>query len=73
VRGRGSGVGLVRVDHNGLVGCQSAKRAAQQACEKPGLGPEDVQVVDLHDRFSAMELLIYEPLGLCREGKAGER
>jgi acetyl-CoA acetyltransferase len=54
-----------------LVGYHFAKRAAEQAYEESGLGPEDVQVVELHDCFSAMELLTYETLGLCEEGKAG--
>lgn len=56
----------------GLVGYHFAKRAAEQAYEQSGLGPEDVQVVELHDCFSTMELLSYETLGLCAEGGAGE-
>ena len=43
----------------------------EQAYEEAGLGPEDVQVIELHDCFSAMELLTYETLGLCEPGKAG--
>lgn len=34
-----------------------------------GLGPDDVQVIELHDCFSANELITYEALGLCPEGK----
>lgn len=34
--------------------------------------PSDVGVVELHDCFSANELVTYEALGLCEEGKAGE-
>jgi acetyl-CoA acetyltransferase len=41
------------------------------AYEESGLGPEDVQVIELHDSFSAMELLSYETLGLCEPGQAG--
>jgi len=44
------------------------KMAAQKAFEKTGLRPEDVQVVELHDCFSANELISYEALGLCGEG-----
>jgi acetyl-CoA acetyltransferase len=54
-----------------LVGYNYVKRAAQQVYEESGLGPEDVQVIELHDCFSAMELLTYETLGLCEPGKAG--
>jgi sterol carrier protein 2 len=53
-----------------LVGTDLTHAAAQQAYEQSGLGPEDVQVVELHDCFSANELVTYEGLGLCAEGKA---
>ena len=42
----------------------------QQVYEQAGLGPEDVDVVELHDCFTANELLTYEALGLCKEGEA---
>ena len=38
--------------------------------DKAGIGPEDVDVVELHDCFTANELLTYEALGLCKEGEA---
>jgi len=38
--------------------------------EKAGLGPKDVQVIELHDCFTANELLTYEAIGLCPEGGA---
>ena len=34
-----------------------------------GLGPQDIDVIELHDCFSANELITYEALGLCPEGK----
>lgn len=55
-----------------LVGYDMTKRAAQKAYTKAGIKPTDVQVVELHDCFSANELITYEALGLCNEGKAGE-
>merc|ERR1711879_929413 len=36
------------------------------------MSPTDVNVVELHDCFSANELITYEALGLCPIGKAGE-
>ena len=45
--------------------------AAQKVYEQSGLGPDDVDVIELHDCFSANELVTYEALGLCGEGKAG--
>ncbi|MEW6775953.1 MAG: lipid-transfer protein [Bdellovibrionota bacterium] len=55
-----------------LVGSDMTKSAARQAYEQSGLGPENVQVVELHDCFSCNELVTYEALGLCPEGKGGE-
>jgi len=47
-------------------------RAASQVFKEAGITPKDVQVVELHDCFSANELISYEALGLCEVGKAGE-
>jgi acetyl-CoA acetyltransferase len=54
-----------------LVGSDMTKAAAQQVYEQSGLGPENLDVVELHDCFSANEMITYEALGLCPEGKAG--
>ena len=53
-----------------LVGVDMAKAAADEVFEEAGIGPEDVQVVELHDCFTANELLTYEALGLTPEGTA---
>jgi acetyl-CoA acetyltransferase len=55
-----------------LVGFDMTRAAAQEVYKESGLGPEDVDVVELHDCFSANELITYEGLGLCAEGQAGE-
>jgi acetyl-CoA acetyltransferase len=55
-----------------LVGYDMTRKAAQKVYEQAGVGPEDVDVVELHDCFSCNELITYEALGLCPEGKAGE-
>jgi acetyl-CoA acetyltransferase len=53
-----------------LVGYDMTRRAAQQVYEQSGIGPQDVQVVELHDCFAHNELITYEGLGLCPEGGA---
>ncbi len=53
-----------------MIGYDMAKLCAKKVYEKAGLGPEDVDVVELHDCFTANELLTYEALGLCPEGGA---
>ncbi|MCC7325497.1 MAG: lipid-transfer protein [Burkholderiales bacterium] len=55
-----------------LVGYDMAREAARQTYAQAGIGPEDVDVVELHDCFAHNELLSYEALELCPEG-GGER
>ncbi|MBW2241809.1 MAG: lipid-transfer protein [Deltaproteobacteria bacterium] len=55
-----------------MVGSDLTKSAAQQVYEQSGFGPEDVDVVELHDCFSCNEMITYEGLGLCPEGKGGK-
>lgn len=57
-------------DMRKLVGYDMAHAAAQRVYEAAGIGPEDVDVVELHDCFTANELLTYEALGLTPEGTA---
>jgi acetyl-CoA acyltransferase len=55
-----------------IIGYDMNVRAAQKVYDQSGLGAEDFQVIELHDCFSANELLLYEALGLCDEGDAGK-
>jgi len=48
------------------------RNAAKQAYETAGIGPEDLDMVELHDCFATAELLHYENLGLCGDGEAGK-
>jgi sterol carrier protein 2 len=53
-----------------MIGYDMTKNGARQVYEAAGIGPEDIPVVELHDCFTANELLTYEALGLCPEGEA---
>jgi len=53
-----------------MIGYDMTKQAARQVYEAAGIGPADVDVIELHDCFTANELLTYEGLGLCAEGGA---
>ncbi|KYG22408.1 lipid-transfer protein [Bradyrhizobium sp. AT1] len=55
-----------------LVGYDMAKEAASRVYESAGIGPDDLDVVELHDCFAHNELITYEALGLCGEGEAGK-
>jgi len=57
-------------DMRQVVGYDVAVAAAQKAYAEAGIGPEDIPVVELHDCFTANELITYEALGLTPEGTA---
>jgi acetyl-CoA acyltransferase len=52
-----------------IVGYDMSKEAADRAYEEAAVTAEDVDVVELHDCFSANELITYEALGLAEEGE----
>ncbi|MFG2045552.1 lipid-transfer protein [Dactylosporangium sp. NPDC048998] len=57
-------------DMGRLVGYDMAKAAADQVYAAAGVDPRDIRVAELHDCFTANELLSYEALGLTPEGTA---
>ncbi|MGE3595715.1 MAG: lipid-transfer protein [Dehalococcoidia bacterium] len=57
-------------DMREVVGFSMAQSAAQKVYEMAGVGPGDVDVVELHDCFAQNELISYEALGLCPVGGA---
>ena len=59
--------GQVQPDVNTLT-----RNAAAQAYESAGVGPADLDLIELHDCFATAELIHYDNLGLCERGGAGE-
>jgi len=57
-------------DMMNLVGYGMSAAAARQVYEQAGIGPQELDVVELHDCFAQNELITYEALGLCAEGGA---
>jgi sterol carrier protein 2 len=55
-----------------MVGADMTAAAAKTVYEESGLGPDQIDVIELHDCFTANELITYEGLGLCKEGEAGK-
>ena len=53
-----------------VVGFDMSQAAAKKVYEAAGVGPADLDVVELHDCFAHNELITYEALGLCPEGGA---
>jgi len=55
-----------------VVGYDMTQAAANQVYAQAGIGPDDIDVVELHDCFAQNELITYEALGLCHEGGAAQ-
>lgn len=54
-----------------ITGWEIEKRAAEKAYEMASLGPEDLDVAEVHDAFTICEIIHYEGLGLCPPGEGG--
>ena len=78
IRVAGWGMGTPRYeDSNSLetdadLTDEVARRIAREAYERAGIGPEDVDVTQLHDAFTSGEIVRIEALGLCEEGQAAD-
>jgi sterol carrier protein 2 len=55
-----------------LMGFEMTQKAARAAMAEAGVRPKDFQVCELHDCFSANEMITLDALGLCRPGGAHE-
>jgi acetyl-CoA C-acetyltransferase len=65
---RGVGLGLDRVMHahkRDMTSFPPTVKAAKQAYAMAGVGPADIDVAEVHDCFSGVELINYEDLGFC--------
>jgi acetyl-CoA acetyltransferase len=67
----GSAVQSGRIEEgcDNILDAEITARTARLAYEQAGLGPDDVDVVELHDAFTIAELLYYEALGLAKAGE----
>jgi acetyl-CoA acetyltransferase len=63
--------GLFKNDFRDMTKSDLSYRAAAVAYEMAGLGPEDVNVAEVHDAFTIGELMYYEALGFCAPGDGG--
>jgi len=73
VMGLGSGTAsLTMTGREALDGLNCARVAAKQAYEMAGVGPQDIDVAEVHDCFTIAELMAYENLGFAEPGKGVE-
>jgi sterol carrier protein 2 len=61
-----------RPDPMDIVGFSMTQRAARDAYRQAGIAPSQAQVAEVHDCFSANELITYEALSFCSPGDAGK-
>ncbi len=54
-----------------LSALETASRAARDAYRMAGVGPSDIDVAELHDAFTILEIMAYEDLGFARKGEGG--
>lgn len=72
---RGVGLGLDRVMHahkRDMTTFPATVQAAEQAYAMAGISPSDVDVAEVHDCFTGVELMNYEDLGFCDRGEAAK-
>lgn len=72
VIGSGAGTDYLAIhDRKDLTGLAAARKAAFEAYKEAGVGPEEIQVAEVHDCFTIAEIMAYEDLGFCRDGQGG--
>ena len=73
IKGIGAGASAMMIqDRESLTSIPGARRAAKAAYDMAGIGPKDLDMVQVHDCFSIAELIAYEDLGLAEPGKGRE-
>jgi acetyl-CoA acetyltransferase len=74
VRIMGSAVQSGRIEEgcDDILDAEITARTARIAYEQAGVGPLDINVVELHDAFTIAELLYYEALGLAQPGESAD-
>ena len=60
-----------RENDRALTNFPATRQASSRAYERAGIGPDDVDVAEVHDCFSITELVTYEDLGFCADGEGG--
>ena len=73
IRGIGSGSDTMQIaQRETLTSLRGAKTAAQTAYKMAGVGPNDIDVAEVHDCFTIAEIIAYEDLGFAEPGKGGQ-
>lgn len=72
ITGIGSGSDTMMVaERPSLTSLTGVRKAAKDSYNMAGIGPEDVDVAEVHDCFTIAEIMAYEDLGFCKRGEGG--
>ncbi|MEJ5377145.1 MAG: thiolase domain-containing protein [bacterium] len=72
VMGSGAGTDYLAIhDRKDLTGLAAARKAALEAYHEASVGPDEIQVAEVHDCFTIAEIMAYEDLGFCKDGEGG--
>src|SRR3989338_4913259 len=55
-----------------MTSWEASRKAAEEAYRQAGITPSDVDIAELHDAFTSVELISYEDLGFCKKGEGKE-
>ncbi len=69
--GRRPGIMLTHLYRPDITVSEECSYAANDLWERAGVGPEDVDVMQLYDHFSPLALMALEDFGFCKKGEAG--
>lgn len=64
--------GIYTNGYRDMTWAELTARGAREAYEMAGVGPDDVDVAEIHDAFTIAELMYYEAFGFCERGHAYE-
>jgi acetyl-CoA acetyltransferase len=64
--------GVYTNGYRDMTWAELTARGAKEAYEMAGVGPDDIDVAEIHDAFTIAELMYYEAFGFCERGHAYE-
>ena len=63
---------LSAFESNDMTSWDATKLAAEEAYKQTGISPSDIDIAEMHDAFTSVELISYEDLGFCKKGDGKE-
>ena len=63
---------LSAFESDDMTSWEASKLAAEEAYKQAGVAPNDIDIAELHDAFTSVELISYEDLGFCKKGEGKE-